>query len=163
MMVFVNEAITWTVRPVSVLRTFLQILAPFAPHLAEELWARLHVQAGTAVPSLSYAPWPAFDPALLVEDEIELPVQVNGKVRARIQPLIKYTGSTDGAPTVTVVVRVGPDGTVLSKRVTRASGRPEWDAAVLRAIDAAITIPKDVDGRIPQVVMSEGLELTFTP
>ena len=86
-----------------------------------------------------------------------------GKVRARIQPLIKYTGSTDGAPTVTVVVRVGPDGTVLSKRVTRASGRPEWDAAVLRAIDAAITIPKDVDGRIPQVVMSEGLELTFTP
>ena len=52
---------------------------------------------------------------------------------------ISINGHTDGTPTVTVVVRVGPDGTVLSKRVTRASGRPEWDAAVLRAIDAAIT------------------------
>ena len=42
MMVFVNEAMTWQNKPVSVMKTFLQLLAPFAPHLAEELWARLH-------------------------------------------------------------------------------------------------------------------------
>ena len=81
MMVFVNDAIGWTDRPVPILKTFLQLLAPFAPHLSEELWARLHIQAGQPAPSLSYAVWPSFDPSLLIESEIELPVQVNGKLR----------------------------------------------------------------------------------
>jgi leucyl-tRNA synthetase len=81
MMVFVNEANGWQTRPVSVMKPFLQLLAPFAPHLAEELWARLHATFGQAVPSLTYAPWPKFDPALLVESEIEIPVSVNGKMR----------------------------------------------------------------------------------
>ena len=70
MMVFVNEAMTWETKPVSVLRDFLILLAPFAPHLAEELWERLHVSRITdhaPVPSLAYAAWPKFDPALLVE------------------------------------------------------------------------------------------------
>ena len=78
MMVFVNDAITWQVKPAAALKPFLQLLQPFAPHLAEELWAKL-LAPSTA--SLSYAPWPKFDPALLVETEIELPVQVNGKFR----------------------------------------------------------------------------------
>jgi leucyl-tRNA synthetase len=81
MMIFANEALNWQVKPASVLATFLQLLAPFSPHLAEELWERLHNHLGKAVPSLTYAPWPAFDPALLVEDSYELPVQVNGKLR----------------------------------------------------------------------------------
>jgi leucyl-tRNA synthetase len=81
MMVFVNEANAWTSRPLAVMRPFLQLLAPFAPHLAEELWLRLHATFGQRAPSLSYAPWPAFDAALLVEDSIEIPVQVNGKLR----------------------------------------------------------------------------------
>jgi leucyl-tRNA synthetase len=81
MMVFVNEANGWTSRPFGVMRSFLQLLAPFAPHLAEELWLRLHGAFGQIPPSLSYAPWPAFDPALLVEDTLEIPVQVNGKLR----------------------------------------------------------------------------------
>jgi len=81
MMVFINGAMTWENRPASVLKAFLQLLAPFAPHLAEELWQRLHQHTGSSVPSLTYAPWPAFDPALLVETEMELPVQVNGKLR----------------------------------------------------------------------------------
>jgi leucyl-tRNA synthetase len=71
----------WENRPASALRPFLQLLAPFAPHLAEELWQRLHRHLGAPVPSLTYAPWPAFDPALLVETDMELPVQVNGKLR----------------------------------------------------------------------------------
>jgi len=81
MMVFVNEANSWQSRPLSVMRTFLQLLAPFAPHLAEELWARLHAAFGQRAPSLSYAVWPSHDPALLVESEVEVPVSVNGKLR----------------------------------------------------------------------------------
>jgi leucyl-tRNA synthetase len=93
MMVFVNEAMTWQAKPLSVMRVFLQLLAPFAPHLAEELWARLHSTFGQVAPSLAYAPWPQFDPALLVETEIELPVSVNGKFR----DVIKVAADADHA------------------------------------------------------------------
>jgi leucyl-tRNA synthetase len=82
LMVFINEAMTWETEPRCVLRDFLILLQPFAPHLAEELWAKLHATRHTPhAPSLAYAPWPAFDPALLVEDTLEIPVQVNGKLR----------------------------------------------------------------------------------
>lgn len=84
MMTFVNQATAWERRPASALRIFLQLLAPFAPHIAEELWEKLHRRLGQAAPSLSYAPWPNFDPALLVEETIEIPVQVNGKLRGVI-------------------------------------------------------------------------------
>ncbi len=90
MMVFTNEAMTWETKPVSVLRSFLQLLAPFAPHLAEELWDKLN---GNNTASLVYAPWPAFDPALLVEDTLEIPVQVNGKLR----DVIKIPATADNA------------------------------------------------------------------
>ncbi len=59
---------------------FCVLLEPFAPHLAEELAAGL----GRAE-SLALAPWPEADPALLAEDTVEVPVQVNGKIRARLQ------------------------------------------------------------------------------
>ena len=66
-------------RPKVVLERFVQLLSPFAPHLAEELWQQLgHAQ------TLAYEPWPQFDEALLKEDTIEIPVQVNGKLRGRI-------------------------------------------------------------------------------
>ena len=81
MMVFINGAMAWENRPATVLKPFLQLLAPFAPHLSEELWQRLHQHLGSAAPSLTYATWPAFDPALLIETDMELPVQVNGKLR----------------------------------------------------------------------------------
>ena len=83
MMIFVNEAMAWPMKPWSVLRDFLLLLAPFSPHLAEELWEKLHaLRADPAgIPSLSYAAWPQFDPARLVEDTLEIPVQVNGKLR----------------------------------------------------------------------------------
>ena len=85
MMVFVNDAITWETKPASVLREFLILLAPFAPHLAEELWDKLNSSLVTRHSSLAYAPWPKFDPALLVEDTLEIPVQVNGKLRVVIR------------------------------------------------------------------------------
>ena len=81
MMVFVNEANGWQSRPLSVMKTFLQLLAPFAPHLNEELWSRLHSAFGQRAPSLSYTAWPAFDEAHLIEETLEIPVQVNGKLR----------------------------------------------------------------------------------
>ena len=81
LMVFVNEAMTWETNPVSALKTFLQLLAPFAPHLAEELWAMVHSAFRVPRSALTYAPWPPFDPARLVEDTMEIPVQVNGKLR----------------------------------------------------------------------------------
>ena len=81
MMVFVNDAITWETKPCFVLRDFLILLHPFAPHLAEELCAKLHSEFPAPTSALSYAPWPKYDPALLVEDTLEIPVQVNGKLR----------------------------------------------------------------------------------
>ena len=73
-------------KPSAALREFLILLQPFAPHLAEELWARLTAHSAFRIPhsALPYAPWPRFDPALLVEDTLEIPVQVNGKLRGRI-------------------------------------------------------------------------------
>jgi leucyl-tRNA synthetase len=79
MMVCTNALIASTPRPVAAIRLLLQVLNPFAPHLSEELHAIL---GGTTL--LADAPWPAYDPALLIEDEIELPVQVNGKLRDKI-------------------------------------------------------------------------------
>jgi leucyl-tRNA synthetase len=63
----------------NVQRTFVLLLAPFAPYLAHELWETLGEKG-----SLLRAPWPKYDPALAKEEEIEIPVQVNGKLRSRI-------------------------------------------------------------------------------
>jgi leucyl-tRNA synthetase len=79
LMEFTNAFTAQDVRPRSAMETFTLLLAPMAPHIAEELWQVLgHPE------SLAYAPWPTFDPALLVEDEVEIPVQVNGKLRGRV-------------------------------------------------------------------------------
>ena len=80
MMILLNDLLPRNPRPKSVVETFTLLLAPFAPHLAEELWSRLgHAE------SLAYAPWPSFDPAMLVDDTVELPVCINGKVKERIE------------------------------------------------------------------------------
>jgi leucyl-tRNA synthetase len=79
MMEFNNHLTSLAVRPRSVLEPFVLLLSPFAPHLAEELWRALgHAE------TLAYEPWPAFDEALTREDEVEVPVQVNGKLRLRL-------------------------------------------------------------------------------
>jgi len=79
MMVFVNEATASATLPRAIVRDFLRVLSPYAPHLAEELWARL------GEPELiAHATWPAHDPALSVDDTIELVIQVNGKRRDAI-------------------------------------------------------------------------------
>ncbi len=94
MMVFVNDAIAWETKPVSVLREFLILLQPFAPHITEELWAKLSTSNQQPATNLAYAPWPKFDAALLVESEIELPVSVNGKVRDVIKVAVAADNAT---------------------------------------------------------------------
>ena len=79
MMIFVNHLIKQTVRPKSVIERFILILAPFAPHITEELWQRLGHKD-----TLTYKPWPEYDKELVKEKEIELAVQVNGKIKGRI-------------------------------------------------------------------------------
>jgi leucyl-tRNA synthetase len=80
MMEFTNAFTGYTPRPRACLEPFVLLLAPFAPHIAEELWQLLGHKE-----SLTYAPWPACDESKLVEAEIEIPVQVNGKLRAKIR------------------------------------------------------------------------------
>jgi leucyl-tRNA synthetase len=82
MMIFVNAFIPASPRPRAALRVLMQLLNPFAPHLTEELWEQLHPEGGAG--RLAEQPWPAWDPACLVEDEVELPVQVNGKLRDKL-------------------------------------------------------------------------------
>jgi leucyl-tRNA synthetase len=82
MIVFVNDMTKRDVRPKGVLGHFLQLLAPFAPHIAEELWHRLHGTTWNG--SMAYEPWPAYDASLAKEDNVEVAVQINGKVRTRV-------------------------------------------------------------------------------
>jgi leucyl-tRNA synthetase len=78
MMEFVNEVTAQESRPRKLLEPFVLVLAPYAPHLAEELWEKLgHKQ------SLAYEPWPGYDPSLLKEDTVTIVLQVNGKLRDR--------------------------------------------------------------------------------
>ncbi|HEX3626220.1 MAG TPA: leucine--tRNA ligase [Verrucomicrobiae bacterium] len=93
LMVFVNEAMTWETKPAAVMADFLILLHPFAPHLAEELWEKLSAIGKQPSANLAYSPWPEFDPALLVENEIEIPVQINGKLR----DVIKVPADADNA------------------------------------------------------------------
>jgi leucyl-tRNA synthetase len=74
-----NHLTKLTVRPRSVLEPFVLLLSPFAPHIAEELWETL---GGNK--TLAYEPWPRFDPNLTRADEIEVPVQINGKLRSKV-------------------------------------------------------------------------------
>ena len=80
MMEFINGAYKWETRPKEALRPFILLLAPYAPHMAEEMWVELGGEG-----SLTYEPWPAVDESLLVEDTVKLPVQVNGKTRGTVE------------------------------------------------------------------------------
>jgi leucyl-tRNA synthetase len=79
LMIFVNENGSFKDHAVEVLEKFVLLLAPFAPHIAEELWQRLGHDK-----SLAYEKWPEYDEKCLIENEIELAVLVNGKVRAKM-------------------------------------------------------------------------------
>jgi leucyl-tRNA synthetase len=80
LMIFVNEAYKTEVIPYEAACHFVQMLSPLAPHIAEELWERLGHNG-----SISYVSWPQYDEAYTVDSEVEVAVQVNGKIVARFQ------------------------------------------------------------------------------
>ena len=76
-----------------------------------------------------------------------------GRIRARIKPNITFNDDVDGNPKAEVEVRVAPDGTILSRKLTQTSGNKAWDDAVLKAIDKTGTLPRDTDGQGPSVMV----------
>jgi len=81
-----------------------------------------------------------------------------GRIRARIKPNIVFTEAITGNPVADVEVRTAPDGTIVSRKLTQASGIKSWDEAVLKAIDKTEVLPRDLDGRVPPV-----LTISFRP
>lgn len=79
LMVFINECYKADVIPKEYAEGFVKMLYPIAPHIGEELWSILgHMD------TITYEPWPTYDESKLVDDEVEVVVQINGKVRAKI-------------------------------------------------------------------------------
>ena len=80
LMVFVNEAYKVDDLPVEYIKGFIKMIAPIMPHMAEELWSQFNESD-----TITYQPWPTYDPSKIVEDEVEMIVQVDGKVRAKLK------------------------------------------------------------------------------
>ena len=80
LMVFVNEAYKADDLPAEYMQGFIKMISPVMPHVAEELWSQFGISD-----TIAYQPWPKYDPAALVENEVEMILQVNGKVRAKIK------------------------------------------------------------------------------
>ncbi|MHA8262810.1 leucine--tRNA ligase [Lactobacillaceae bacterium Melli_B3] len=80
LMVFINEAYKVDTLPLKYVEGFIKMLSPITPHIAEELWSKCGHDE-----SIAYEPWPAYDETKLVEDTVQMPVQVNGKVRTHIK------------------------------------------------------------------------------
>jgi leucyl-tRNA synthetase len=86
MMILVKHLTGLAVVPRDAARTMALLVGPFAPHVGEEIWSRLHGDRPEAPPvrSVAHEPWPEFDPALVEEHVVEIGVQVNGKFRGTI-------------------------------------------------------------------------------
>lgn len=80
LMIFVNEAYKADSLPWEAMENFVQMLSPIAPHIAEELWEKL----GHTDTSITYVPWPVYDEKWTVENEVEIVVQINGKIVDRL-------------------------------------------------------------------------------
>jgi len=76
-----------------------------------------------------------------------------GRIRGRIKPNIVFTDDITGNPMAEVEVRTSPDGTIISRKLLKASGVTSWDEAVLRAIDKTEMLPRYTDGRVPTTLV----------
>ena len=116
MMIMVNELYKHPDRPKKAMLIMAQLLMPFAPHFAEEIWEKM---GGAGLVSL--AKWPAYDPLLCKDDSIQMAVQVNGKMRGTIQisPEASEQNAVEEAKKVTsVLVAIG--GKPISKVIYKA-------------------------------------------
>ena len=80
LMVFVNEFINLEEKPRPAMEAFVLLLAPFAPHIAEELWGVLGHEG-----TIARVPWPEYDESKIAEDEIEIVLQVNSKIKGKVK------------------------------------------------------------------------------
>ncbi|PYJ33448.1 MAG: leucine--tRNA ligase, partial [Verrucomicrobia bacterium] len=85
MMIFVNALTNVDVIPLSLMRSFLILLNPFAPHIASELWEGLNAKFNDVRGDITEQPWPSYDERLLAEQEVEIVIQINGKLRDRMK------------------------------------------------------------------------------
>lgn len=83
MMIFINEAYRWESIPISLLKDFLKLINPFTPHIAEELWFILNFDV-----EINFQEWPKYEEQYLQVDEIELVIQINGKIREKMNVAI---------------------------------------------------------------------------
>src|SRR5690606_30373888 len=102
LMIFVNEAYKAEKLPRQAMEHFVQLIAPITPHIAEELWERLGHQGG-----ISYVPWPQYDEQYTVDEEIEIAIQVKGKIvdRAMVPADLDEKGMEELALTREAVIQ----------------------------------------------------------
>jgi leucyl-tRNA synthetase len=85
MMILTNHLSSLESPPAEAVDKLILCLSPYAPHLSEELWREVGARRSLSRESLTCEPWPSFDPSLCVDDEVDIPVQVNGKVRGKVR------------------------------------------------------------------------------
>jgi len=112
LMTFVNEFTSVNPCPVEVIQTLLQLLSPFAPHLAEEIWSRLASRFSCFTSSASSQPWPKYKESLLAEIERELVVQINGRTKDRV----RVPGSSSSMEIESIVLALPKVRTALGKK-----------------------------------------------
>ncbi|QQY07913.1 MAG: leucine--tRNA ligase [Candidatus Xiphinematobacter sp.] len=112
LMAFVNEFTSVNPCPVEVIQTLLQLLSPFAPHLAEEVWFRLASRFSCFTSNVSNQPWPKYEESLLVEIEKELVVQINGKTKDRV----RVSGSVSSAEVELIIMALPKIRAALGKK-----------------------------------------------
>jgi leucyl-tRNA synthetase len=88
MMIFLNETMKLEIRPRKLMENFVLLLAPFAPHISEELWEKLGNKK-----SLAYEQWPAYAESKCAESIVEVVLQVNGKIRSKIAVALNTSNS----------------------------------------------------------------------
>jgi leucyl-tRNA synthetase len=91
MMIFVNAFTNAEVIPLSTMRTFLILLNSFAPHISSELWEALNAKFTDARGDITEQPWPGYDERVLAEEEVEIVIQLNGKLRDRLKMSVLAT------------------------------------------------------------------------
>jgi len=111
MMIFVNEVMKMEKRSKKILESFILLVSPFAPHIAEELWQRFGHSS-----SIAYEPWPSYDEQKCIEDSVEVVVQVNGKLRSKLSvPLNTSQEKLEEIAKNDVVVKRYTDGKTIRK------------------------------------------------
>ena len=91
MMIFVNAFTNVQIIPLSAMRPLLILLSPFAPHIASELWEKLNTRFSDAHGDMTEQPWPEYNERLLAEEEVEIVIQINGKLRDRMKMSVLAT------------------------------------------------------------------------